>query len=189
MILGVQETWLKSSSSQVVVPGYTWFGANKEVVDSRRGEGGVGFLVHSSLVKDIKFSSHFTDSRVISLAFNGNVVLNVYNFTSQKLDEQCDLLERISQLLCASFSGFRVIILGDFNAWVGKHFGGGVDKINDSGKRLIDFCRAHSISLINVLSESEDITYVPAATIIDYIGVGPGVCVTQTRVIPLIMPL
>ena len=114
MILGVQETWLKSTSPQIRIPGYDWFGVNKDVKGSVRGEGGVGFLVHSSLVEGVKFSSHFSDSRVVSLTFNRNAVINIYNFTSQHLEEQCELLENVSELINTVFSGYCITILGDF---------------------------------------------------------------------------
>ncbi len=182
MILGVQETWFKSSEN-VNIMEYSWFGHSKEST-SIRGESGVGFLVHSSIMSGVKFETHSQDARIISLVFNGCVVFNVYNFTSQLLDQQCEVLESISNLIQNRFVGLNIIILGDFNAWVGKHFGGGINRINESGKRLIDFCNAHSISLVNVLPNISDMTFVPAGTIIDYIGIGPSLSSTNTRVIP-----
>jgi len=103
MILGVQETWLKPDSLDVPnISGYSWFGAYVNS-NSNRGEGGVGFLVHNSIANDVKFVTPSRDSRVILLELRGCVVVNVYNFTSQRLEEQCEALEVISNILYPLF--------------------------------------------------------------------------------------
>ena len=55
-IVAGQESW-KKKDSRINVDGYKWFGKPRDVQNSQRGEGGVGFLVRDCLVNEVEFVS------------------------------------------------------------------------------------------------------------------------------------
>ena len=55
-IVAGQESWEKEAS-RINVDGYKWFGKPRDVQNSQRGEGGVGFLICDCLVNEVEFVS------------------------------------------------------------------------------------------------------------------------------------
>ena len=53
-IVAGQESWEKEDS-RINVDGYKWFGKPRDVHNSQRREGGVGFLVRDCLVNEVEF--------------------------------------------------------------------------------------------------------------------------------------
>ena len=49
-----QESW-EREDTRIEVEGYKWFGKTRSNQNSRRGEGGVGFLVRECLVSEVEF--------------------------------------------------------------------------------------------------------------------------------------
>lgn len=63
-IFGLCETHLKDNS-EISLPGYTWFGQNRQKLSSRavRGSGGVGILLNNELVTEYDASFWIAPSR------------------------------------------------------------------------------------------------------------------------------
>ena len=53
-VVAGQESW-EREDTRIEVEGYKWFGKPRSNQNSRRGEGGVGFLVHECLVSEVEF--------------------------------------------------------------------------------------------------------------------------------------
>ena len=53
-VVAGQESW-EREDTRIEVEGYKWFGKPRSNQNSRRGEGGVGFLVRECLVSDVEF--------------------------------------------------------------------------------------------------------------------------------------
>ena len=148
MVAGL-ESWEKEDS-RINADGYKWFGKPCSSQTSQRGEGGVGFLVRECLVSEVEFISqvNYDDSLWLKLRgergrgalFVGCVIVLVLVFW------------KCYKRMCLSLGrkGIKVVLLGDFNARVGKAddvigmFG--EDTCNSSGNRLISFL--HEVDLV-----------------------------------------
>ncbi len=168
--LALQETWIDSSVVPKPLAGYTWFASGCGLGP---GRGGIAFLVHDSLATHCTYSSPYSHNRLGLLLYRDThatfALINIYNHTSDKLLEQQSLLADLAALLVDLKCPF--FIMGDFNSWVGRAFGGGVDKSNPSGDLLVDFCHTWSLTLVNVTSGLAVPTFRRARTIVDYLAV------------------
>jgi exonuclease III len=147
-IIGLQETFLIGGGMNI--QGYKWFGVDGILSDFSRGPSqGMGFYVQSSII--VSFSTlKGSQSRVIIIKIEGVCdILNVYNYTSDKIEEQAMVLQLISEYVLNSKS--PVILIGDFNCWIGKYFGGGIDRINQAGLQFLDMLEVLEIRPLNVL--------------------------------------
>ena len=53
-VVAGQESW-EREDTRIEVEAYKWFGKPRSIQNSRRGEGGVGFLVRECLVSEVEF--------------------------------------------------------------------------------------------------------------------------------------
>ena len=124
-IVGGQESW-ELDNSKIYVPGYKWFGKPREGIKGKRGEGGVGFLVSELLMEDVTIIKNVKCNETIWLRIKivSGVDLYigcVYMPTQGNIKHLCtDRFNLLEEDICMFQSKGRVLLLGDFNARVGK---------------------------------------------------------------------
>ena len=136
-IVAGQETW-ERKDKVVNVYGYKWFGKPRIDQNSRRGEGGVGFLVCECIAEEVEFI------RDVWMKVRGGRALYlccVYMPTEGSAAAVIeDGYERLKEDVLEYQQKGRVVLLGDFNARVGKSTD--VDDVigsNRNGNKLISF--------------------------------------------------
>ena len=134
-----------------------WVGKTK----SEKREGGVGFAIKSDLVENLERPAGITDCtmelRVPLPCGRFLSVLSVYDSTLQAIEEvnlafYGALREAITKISVEE----KLIILGDFNARVGKDWETwnslgrhGIGKINSNGLRLLELCSELKLVICN----------------------------------------
>ena len=161
-VVAGQESWEKEDS-RISVDGYKWFGKPRLVQGSQRGEGGVGFLVKDCLVsgvefiKDVKYEQsvwmRVKGERGRSTLFLGCIYMPTDSVAVSVVDASYDNLKE--DVLAFREKG-QVVLLGDFNARVGKSYDlddvigiFGEDTSNSSGNRLISFLNEVELVICN----------------------------------------
>ena len=161
-VVAGQESWEKEDT-KIAVEGYKWFGKPRGNQNSQRGEGGVGFLVRECLVDEVEFISgvHYEESmwmkvrggRGSSALYIGCVYMPT-DCTNSASIEGC--YEKLKEDVLSFKEKGRVVLLGDFNARVGKsvELGDvvgmfGEDTCNASGNRLISFLNEVELVVCN----------------------------------------
>ena len=160
-IIGGQESW-ELDNSKIYVPGYKWFGKPRESIKGKRGEGGVGFLVGEPLLDDVVIMKNVKCSETIWLRIRirkradlyiGCVYLPTQGNVKYICTDRFNLLE---EDICMFQSKGRVLLLGDFNARVGKS--NDVDDVigmfgeascNSNGKLLIELLQNCNLVICN----------------------------------------
>ena len=69
-VVAGQESWEREGKT-IAVDGYRWFGKPRENQSSRRGEGGVGFLVRECLVDEVEFVSKVRYEESVGMKVRG----------------------------------------------------------------------------------------------------------------------
>ena len=134
-----------------------WVGKTK----SEKSEGGVGFAIKSDLVENLERPAGITDCtmelRVPLPCGRFLSVLSVYDPTLEAIEEvnlafYGALREAITKISVEE----KLIILGDFNARVGKDWETwnslgrhGIGKINSNGLRLLELCSELKLVICN----------------------------------------
>ena len=150
-IVAVQESWEKDES-RINVEVYQWFGKPRSNQNSQRGESGVGFFVRDCLVNEVEFVGgvQYEESvwmkmrgeRGRSALYVGCVCMPTNSTGAAGIDESYSKLKE--DVLSFKQKG-TVVLLGDFNARVGKSVEVdvirmfGEETCNASGNRLISF--------------------------------------------------
>ena len=193
-LIGLAETHL-IGNSKVEIPGYTWFGQNRKSLHfrTRKGSGGVGFLVKNSLFD--QYDIHVCDDSFEGLLWlelkdkQINDILRtcvcylVPEFSTRNVNSQ----EFFDRLLCQIHnfqSNSALMLLGDFNSRIGssEDFIAGVDNLptrnivdfqtNSYCDTFLDFLICTNFCVLNGRNyDSNDFTYVSAqggASVIDY---------------------
>ena len=161
-VVAGQESWEKEDT-KIAVEGYKWFGKPRGNQNSQRGEGGVGFLVRECLVDEVEFITdvHYEESVWMkvrggrgSSAFYIRCVYMPTDCTSSASIEGC--YEKLKEDVLSFKEKGRVVLLGDFNARVGKSVEMddvigmfGEDTCNASGNRLISFLNEVELVVCN----------------------------------------
>ena len=121
-----QESWEKEET-RIDVEGYKWFGRTRIKQNNPRGERGVGFLVRQCLVNEVKF--------IITVKYEESVWMKVHSergrealyigcvymptdSTSVSVMDSC--YERLKEDNLVLGRRGKVVLLGDFNARVGR---------------------------------------------------------------------
>ena len=155
--IDIVESWVKEDS-RIAVDGYKWFGKPRTSQRSQRGEGGVGFLVRESLVSEVEFITKVAYEESVWMKVQGErgrlalyigCVYMPTNSTSVAMLDTC--YERLKEDILSFREKGMVVLLGDFNARVGK-VAGDDDMIGKFGE---DTCNASGIKLISLLHEVE----------------------------------
>ena len=151
-VVAGQESW-EREDTRIEVEGYKWFGKPRSNQNSRRGEGGVGFLVRECLVSEVEF--------ITRVEYEESVWMKVRSGRGMSaLCVGCVYMPTDSTSVAAVDAGYvrlkedvvsfrqkgKVVILGDFNARVGRSVElddvigmFGEDTCNASGNRLVSF--------------------------------------------------
>ena len=151
-VVAGQESW-EREDTRIEVDGYKWFGKPRSNQNSRRGEGGVGFLVRECLVSEVEF--------ITSVEYEESVWMKVRGGRGRSdLYVGCVYMPTDSTSVAAVDAGYvrlkedvlsfrqkgKVVLLGDFNARVGRSVElddvigmFGEDTCNASGNRLVSF--------------------------------------------------
>ena len=144
------------------VPGYLWFGKprSKEPENSnlKRGEGGVGFLIREGLqeVINVIHDAEYKESIWLKLSLGGRdgsmyigcIYLPIQG-TYVNHVEEC--YEKLSVDISRFKSKGRVVLLGDFNARVGK----GLDSDDVVGPFGEEVCNSNGTKLIELMQQSD----------------------------------
>ena len=147
-----QEYWEKEET-RIEVEGYKWFGKPRSNQNSPRGEGGVSFLVCECLVNEVEFinSVKYEESvwmkvhseREREALYIGCVYMPT-DSTSISVVDNC--YERLKEDVLSFREKGKVVLLGDFNAKVGRSVQiddvigmFGEDTCSASGNRLLSF--------------------------------------------------
>ena len=92
-------------------------------------------------------------------------IISAYAPTLTSTDNAKELFyQQLSELLQATPNSDKVILLGDFNARVGKDVGNwqnilgphGVGRVNDNGLLLLSLCAEHNLCITNTIFQMAD---------------------------------
>ena len=148
-VVAGQESW-EREDTRIEVEGYKWFGKPRSNQNSRRGEGGVGFLVCECLVSEVEFITSeesvwmkVRGGRGRSALYVGCVYMPTDSTSVAAVDAGC---VRLKEDVLSFRQKGNVVLLGDFNARVGRSVElddvigmFGEDTCNASGNRLVSF--------------------------------------------------
>ena len=187
-VVAGQESWEKEETRRAV-EGYKWFGKPRIKQNSPRGEEGVGFLVRECLVNEVEF--------IITVKYEESVWMKIRSergrealyiicvymptvSTSVSVMDSC--YERLKEDVLSFRAKGKVVLLGDFNARVGRS--AQLDDVvgmfeentcNASGNCLLSFLNEVELMVCNgrkLVSEPEWTRIRPSLkqkSIIDYI--------------------
>ena len=137
--------------TRIEVEGYKWFGKPRSNQNSRRGEGGVGFLVRECLVSEVEFITNVEYGRVWMKVRGGKgrsalYVGCVYTPTDSTSVAAVDAgYVRLKEDVLTFRQKGKVVLLGDFNARVGRS----VEVDDVIGMFGEDACNASGVSSLN----------------------------------------
>ena len=143
--------------------GYTFFWSGK-TQDERR-DAGVGFAIRTALVKNLESLPKGISDRLMSmrLPLQGKkhlTLISVYAPTMAYTQEEKELFyQQLSSLLRTVPKEDKLLLLGDFNARVGKDSQAwpevigphGMGQENSNGQLLLTFCAEHGLTITNTL--------------------------------------
>ena len=166
-IAALSETRLADTGEITEVgAGYTFFWSGKTLEERR--EAGVGFAIRTSLVKNLP--KGISDRlMVMRLPLNGKrslTLVSVYAPTMSYTQEQKELFyQDLPSLLRTVPKDDKLLLLGDFNAHVGKDLKSwpdvigphGVGQENSNGQLLLTLCAEHGLTITNTLFQLPDI--------------------------------
>lgn len=149
--------------------GYTFFWSGK--APNERREAGVGFAIRTSLVKNLESLPRGICDRlmVMRLPLQGKkhvTLISAYAPTMTYTQEQKELFyQKLTTLLRSIPKDDKLLLLGDFNARVGKdaqtwpdiigpH---GVGQENSNGQLLLTFCAEQELTITNTWYQLPDI--------------------------------
>ncbi|GFR91966.1 craniofacial development protein 2 [Elysia marginata] len=148
--------------------GYTlyWSGRQPE----QRRISGVGIMIKDSLAYKLETLPTGHSDRIMSmrLPLDKNQHLTLFSVYAPTLQaepvEKDSFYSELGRLLTNTHAGDKVLILGDFNARVGRDsdtWNGilgrhGVGNCNDNGRLLLGFCAEHQLTITNTVFQQKD---------------------------------
>ncbi|XP_048485578.1 uncharacterized protein LOC105392632 [Plutella xylostella] len=143
--------------------GYTFFWKGTAASEPRRS--GVGFAVKNCIAKRLEeYPVHISDRvTTLRLKLDRNNYLNVISVYAPTLDKSDDVkdkfYEELSQCLDSINAREQVLLLGDFNARVGRDYEAwpgvlgrhGVGNMNSNGQLLLSLCAQHELAISNTM--------------------------------------
>ncbi|XP_063624759.1 uncharacterized protein LOC134796499 [Cydia splendana] len=161
-IAAISETHLADEGEIVEKGGgYTFFWKGTAAHEPRRS--GVGFAIKNEIAKRLEECPVYTSDRVISLRVHlqHNNFLNVISIYAPTLDKSDDIkdqfYEELTQALSKVKSREQILLLGDFNARVGRDYEAwpnvlgrhGIGNMNNNGQLLLSLCAQFDLSITN----------------------------------------
>ncbi|XP_046846769.1 uncharacterized protein LOC124440415 [Xenia sp. Carnegie-2017] len=144
------------------VGGYTFFWSGRSA-DERR-ESGVSFAIRNHLVQKLANLPKVTNDRLMSMQIHLHdgkraTLISAYAPTMKNPEDVKDrFYEDLDTMLSSVRSTDKLILLGDFNARVGRDSAwdgvigkSGVGKCNSNGLRLLELCSSHGLLLTNTI--------------------------------------
>ncbi|KAJ2950085.1 hypothetical protein O0L34_g11426 [Tuta absoluta] len=143
--------------------GYTFFWKGTSASEPRRS--GVGFAIKNHLLKRLQECPVHISDRITTLRLhldkdNYLNVISVYAPTLDKSDDIKDkFYEEVSQCLDSINAREQILLLGDFNARVGRDYGAwpgvlgrhGVGNMNSNGQLLLSLCAQYDLAISNTM--------------------------------------
>ena len=168
-IAALSETRLSEEGSITEVGGgYTFFW--KGYPEGHPREHGVGFAVRTKLMDKIVESPTCVNERLMTLRIplvKGQyaTILSCYAPTLTSDEETKDrFYEQLHTTLSGVHNGDKIVLLGDFNARVGRDAAvwegvigrNGVGKMNSNGLRLLTLCTEFNLTITNTIFRMKD---------------------------------
>lgn len=187
-VVAGQESWEKEGTI-VSVEGYKWFGKPRKDQNSQRGEGGVGFLIRDCLIDEVEFISNVRYEESVWMKVRGGrgrealyIGCLYMPTTSASVSVMESSYGKLKEDVLSFKQKGRVVLLGDFNARVGKAADMddvigmfGEETCNASGNRLLSFLNEVELVICNgrqLVSEPEWTRVRPSLkqkSVIDYV--------------------
>ena len=147
---------------------YTFFQKGKPQAEDRIH--GVGFAIRTALLRSMTVLSVGINKRLMKLHIPLSrirylIIISAYAPTLTSPDNAKEqFYEQFDQVIKSTPPSNKLVILGDFNARVGRDYSNwegvlsrpGVGKINDNGLLLISKCAEHSLCITNTLFRMAD---------------------------------
>ncbi|XP_041471252.1 craniofacial development protein 2-like [Lytechinus variegatus] len=156
-IVGLCEVRRRGEHLQQLKSGHLLYTRGKE----ESSIGGVGFLIHKTIASNVisyKSTSDRVSQIILKISKKQTMkIIQVYLPTSSHADEEVDMVyEEIAKLLDEDKANFT-IVMGDFNAKVGKREDNsemmlgkfGIGTRNDRGDRLLEFASSRGLKVMN----------------------------------------
>ena len=148
--------------------GYTFFWKGKQQTEDRIH--GVGFAIRSALLKTLSAVPVGINERLMKLRVPLNksrhaTIISAYAPTLTSPDNAKEqFYQQLSEVLQSTPKNDKIVLLGDFNARVGKDNSSwesvlgphGVGKVNNNGLLLLSMCAEHGLSITNTLFRMAD---------------------------------
>ena len=169
-IAALSETRLADTGSITEVgAGYTFFWPGK-AADERR-EAGVGFAIRTSLVRHLESLPKGINDRLMMLRLplkgkTNLTLISAYAPTMCYNQEQKEqFYQSLTQLLHSVPKDDKLLLLGDFNARVGRDSQSwpdvigphGIGQENSNGQLLLTFCAEYGLSITNTMFHLPDV--------------------------------
>lgn len=143
--------------------GYTFFWKGKPQAEDRIH--GVGFAIRTALIKSLSvlpvgISVCLMKLRITHSKSRHVMVISVYApMLTSPDDTKEQFCEHLDQVIKSTSQNDKIVILGDFNARVGRDYNGwkgvlgrhGIGKVNDNGQLLLSKCAEHGFCITNTL--------------------------------------
>lgn len=148
--------------------GYTFFWKGKPQAEDRIH--GVGFTIRTALLKSIPvlpvgINECITKLRIPLSKSRHLTVISMYAHTLTSPDDAKEkFYEHLDQVIKSTPQNDKLVILGDFNARVGRDYNSwegvlgrhGVGNVNDNGLLLLSKCAEHGLCITNTLFRMAD---------------------------------
>jgi len=169
-IAALSETRLADTGEITEVgSGYTFFWSGKPQEEHR--EAGVGFAVRTSLVKSLESLPRGINDRLMGMRIplKGKqqlTLISAYAPTmSYTQEEKEQFYESLSEMIRSVPCEDKLLVLGDFNARVGKDSDAwkgvigphGIGQMNSNGQLLLSLCTEYDLTITNTLFQLPDI--------------------------------
>lgn len=154
-ILGLSEVRWPGTGRHRTQNGVLYFSGG----DDPKHQYGVGVLISSELERSVIDFITFGDRVILLKLLTSHRTMNIIQAYAPTCDKSDDMIEEfysdLEKAMCLTKKGEITIVLGDFNAKIGKnatkeisgHYGLG--ERNARGERLIQFCAEHHLSAVN----------------------------------------
>lgn len=148
--------------------GYTLFWSGKPATDRRLS--GVGFMIRNSIASKLEHLPTGHSDRIMSmrLPLQQNKYATIFSIYAPTLPadpaEKDKFYSDLRSLLQTTPADDKVLVLGDFNARVGRDSDSwkgvlgrhGVGNCNDNGRLLLEFCAEKELCITNTIFQQKD---------------------------------